>query len=159
MPIFSSKMVIINDNFAALHCFNAKTGVVVRRIDLRSMHYVVDPDKNFWTVDKNIFYFLGKDETNTEEMIYALDLSRGRVSWKKALGKQEKVKIRLAGQYFFVTLQNKLLILNKKNGNELKNIEMPYEFEISEILKDIVIVCPIGQTVAPEEYAVALRWK
>jgi hypothetical protein len=152
-------MVIINDNYLSLHCFNIQTGAVIRSIDLNPMNYEPDSARNYWSMEGNNLYFIGKEEANNQLVFYSLDLTKGKISWKKPLGNQTKIKIRLGGQYFFITQRDRLLIVNRKNGSEIKNIIIPYEFEISEILQDLVIINPINQTDAPGEYALALRWK
>jgi outer membrane protein assembly factor BamB len=159
IPIFTSKLVTINENFTILHPFEAKTGSRIKNIDLTPYHIESDPTKKYWFQEGRFLYFLGRDELNTQVMLYALNLENGRISWKKPMGQTEKVKIKLAGQYFFLTMKDSLLIINKKNGNEVKNIEIPYEYEISEILKDLVIINPLESGLSPDEFALALRWK
>jgi outer membrane protein assembly factor BamB len=155
-PIFTKQRVYFNDRYLALHGFDLKTGKNEITIDLLPYHVIRKFFAPTLTIIDNTSYFLGTDATLSNAVLYALDLSKGKILWQKQFVNHMDAEFKNVGPYLFVTLSNNLFVLNKKNGNEIKNISIPFTFSIAEILKDSLII--ITNT-NPQKYATALSWK
>ena len=111
------------------------------------------------TVISDQIYFLGADSTLKNAAIYAIDLTNGKLLWQKQFVNNLELEFKSVAPYLFLTLPDRLIVLKNKNGDEIQNVTIPFDFEITEILQNKLVIIHSNPTDKDMEYAIAITWK
>lgn len=156
---FIQNHTVLNFKNTILISFKNKSGAQVYRTDLNSFQFGQSMDKKIWLQDKNEVFFLCKGTGSLSYALCAYNLQKNKLIWKKSLELKENIKVRIAGNVVFITKDENLVVLNRRNGSELKNIKINFPFELIDIVKDLAIISGTSNQSSTNEYAIAIRWK
>lgn len=146
---FSGGNTYLNVNNITLYGFDGLTGIEKVKLDLKK--YNIDQDNNEKTtyenrkkflINNDFTYFIGANKMFGTPALFIIDLKSGREVLKKGLGihndyfyeqpTDNKIYLRID--------EKKLLVLDLSTGNELKKVNVGFNFEIVKVDEDIVLI-------------------
>lgn len=169
-PFIKEGIVYFNDQLQVLQGFDLLTGKQVTNLNLEP--YFQPPrsfDKymeNDFDIVGDVAYFLSQEEKFGDYVLYAFNLKTNQLLWRKTLGQFTKdilsnpsISYELQNNKIYITLKDRLLVLDQLSGKELRKINIGFPFQIQNITGDTLILVNTDywRNQGKHQYAIQLK--
>ena len=167
---FSGGNAYLNVNNKTLYGLDGLTGVEKVKLDLQK--YNIEQDNNeratyekrkIFLINNDFAYFIGAYKKSGTPVLFIIDLKSGKEILEKRLGIHDDYFYEQPtdNRIYLRIDEKKLLVLDLSTGNELKKVNVGFNFEIVKVNSNIILITkPYEFSIQPTQnffYAINLR--